>query len=64
MLVLSRKKKEAIVIDDSIRITLLEIRGDKARLGIEAPKDITIHRAEIWAQIHGVPHADTARVSE
>lgn len=52
MLVLSRKKNEAIIIDDQIRITVIEIRGDKVRLGIEAPREVTIHRDEVWAVIH------------
>ncbi len=51
MLVLSRKKNESIIVDDCIVITVLEIRGDKVRLGIEAPKSIPIHRSEVWAQI-------------
>lgn len=48
MLVLSRKKDEFIVIGESIRIVVVEIRGDKVRLGIEAPKDVKIDREEIW----------------
>jgi carbon storage regulator len=52
MLVLSRKKNETIIIDDHIVITVVEIRGDKVRLGIEAPKEIPIHRSEVRAQ-HG-----------
>jgi len=47
MLVLSRKKNESIVIDDKIVITVVEIRGDKVRLGIEAPREIAIHRSEV-----------------
>lgn len=47
MLVLSRKKNEAIVIADEIVITVVEIRGDKVRLGIQAPKDVPVHRQEI-----------------
>lgn len=52
MLVLSRKKNESIVVNDSIVITVVEIRGDKVRLGIEAPRDVPIHRSEIYAAIH------------
>ncbi len=51
MLVLSRKKNESIVVDDAIVITVLEIRGDKVRLGIEAPKSVPIHRSEVYAAI-------------
>ncbi len=47
MLVLSRKKNESIVIDDNIVVTVVEVRGDKVRLGIQAPKEIPIHRSEI-----------------
>lgn len=47
MLVLSRKRKESIIIDDCITITVVEIRGDKVRLGIHAPKDVPIHRLEV-----------------
>ena len=51
MLVLSRKKNESIVINDSIVITVVEIRGDKVRLGIEAPREVPIHRSEVHAAI-------------
>ena len=51
MLVLSRKKNESIVIDDNVVITVVEIRGDKVRLGIEAPREIPIHRSEVHAAI-------------
>jgi carbon storage regulator len=47
MLVLSRKKNESIVIDDNIIITVVEVRGDKVRLGIEAPKEVPVHRREV-----------------
>ena len=51
ILVLSRKKNESIVIDDRIVITVVEIRGDKVRLGIEAPRDVPIHRSEVYDAI-------------
>lgn len=51
MLVLSRKKNESIVIDDDITIVVVELRGDKVRLGIEAPKEISVHRSEVWDAI-------------
>ena len=57
MLVLSRKKNESIIIDDHITITVVEIRGDKVRLGIQAPKEIPIHRSEIHEAIQSEKHA-------
>ena len=51
MLVLSRKKDEKIVIGDNITIMVIEIRGDKVRLGIEAPREITVHRQEVYEAI-------------
>ena len=51
MLVLSRKKDESIVINNDIRIVVVEIRGDKVRLGIEAPKDVPVHRQEVFESI-------------
>lgn len=48
MLVLSRKKNESIVIDGNIVVTVVEVRGDKVRLGIEAPKEVPIHRSEVY----------------
>ena len=47
MLVLSRKKNESIVISDDIVVTVVEIRGDKVRLGIKAPRDLPVHRREV-----------------
>ena len=51
MLVLSRKKDEKIVIGDNITLMVIEIRGDKVRLGIDAPRDVTVHREEIYEAI-------------
>jgi carbon storage regulator len=59
MLVLSRKKNESIVIANDIVITVVEVRGDKVRLGIVAPKDVPVHREEVYAAIHGTKPTGT-----
>jgi carbon storage regulator len=51
MLVLSRKKNESIVINDDIVVVVVDIRGDKVRLGIEAPKHVPVHRREVYEAI-------------
>ena len=55
MLVLSRKKNESVVINNDIRIVVVEIRGDKVRLGIEAPREVPVHRQEVYdaIRLHG-----------
>jgi len=53
MLVLSRKKNESIVINNDITVTVVEIRGDKVRLGVVAPKEVPVHRQEVFEAIHG-----------
>ena len=50
-MVLSRRPNESIVINDKIVITVIEIRGDKVRLGIEAPRDVPVHRSEVYNAI-------------
>ncbi len=52
MLVLSRKKNESIVINNEITVVVVEIRGDKVRLGVEAPKEVPVHRREVYEAIH------------
>ena len=47
MLVLSRKPTEAIVINDTVRVSIVAIKGDRVRLGIEAPRSVTVDRAEV-----------------
>lgn len=57
MLVLSRKKNEAIVINGNIKVTIVSVRGDKVRLGIEAPQNMTVHREEIQKIANVLPKA-------
>ena len=51
MLVLTRKVSQSIVIGDGIEVVVLEVRGEQVRLGIKAPKNVTVHRKEIYEQI-------------
>ena len=51
MLALSRKKNEAIVINNNVEVTVLEVKGDQVKLGISAPKDIPVYRKEVYLQI-------------
>jgi carbon storage regulator len=51
MLVLSRQRDESIIIGDDIEITIVDIRGGKVRIGINAPKSVTVHRKEIYQAI-------------
>lgn len=51
MLVLSRKKNEAIIVGDQVRVIVTSIRGDKVRIGIEAPASLPIHREEVAIKI-------------
>lgn len=51
MLVLSRRRDESIIIGDNIVITVVDVRGDKVRIGINAPTDIPIHRQEVYEAI-------------
>jgi len=51
MLVLSRTKQESIMIGDDVEITIVDVRGDKVRLGITAPKAVSVHRREIFDAI-------------
>ncbi|MBD5462821.1 MAG: carbon storage regulator CsrA [Lachnospiraceae bacterium] len=51
MLALSRKKNEALIINNNIEITVLEIKGEQVKLGISAPKEVPIYRKEVYTQI-------------
>lgn len=52
MLILSRKLNESIVIDGRITVKIMRVDGDVVKVGIEAPKDVPVHRAEVYAEIH------------
>lgn len=52
MLVLTRKPGESVTIGDDIKITVIDVKGRQVRIGIEAPREMTIHREEIYAKIH------------
>ena len=72
MLVLSRKKNESIVINNDITIVVVEIRGDKVRLGVEAPKEVPVHRREVYDAIrrnelnegNAAPEPDRSQTAE
>jgi carbon storage regulator len=51
MLVLTRKLNQSIIIGDNIEIVVLEVRGEQVRIGIKAPKDVSVHRKEVYEQI-------------
>lgn len=57
MLALTRKKNESVVINGDVKIVVVEIRGDKVRLGIEAPADVPVYRSEVWAKIQAGENA-------
>lgn len=60
MLVLSRKKNESIIINNDIKIVVVEIRGDKVRLGVEAPREVPVHRHEVYEAIQRSNEASEA----
>lgn len=51
MLALSRKKNEALIINNNVEITILEIKGDQVKIGISAPKEVPVYRKEVYLQI-------------
>lgn len=51
MLVLTRRVGESIVIGDDVRVVVLDVRGDTVRIGIEAPRQVDVHRAEVYAEV-------------
>lgn len=64
MLVLSRQKDESIMIGDDVEITIIDVRGDKVRLGINAPRNIMVHRKEIYIAIQKEKEEEEKRLAE
>ena len=62
MLVLSRRRDESIMIGEDITVTIVDIRGDKVRLGIDAPKNISVHRDEVFQAIQN-EHSQSGQAS-
>lgn len=55
MLVLTRRANQSIMIGDDVVVTVLEVRGDQVRLGIVAPREVDVHREEVFRALHGEP---------
>ena len=55
MLALSRKKNEALIINNNVEITVLEIKGEQVKLGISAPREVPVYRKEVYVQIQEAP---------
>ena len=64
MLVLTRRTGESIVIGDEVRVVVLEVRGDTVRLGIEAPRSVQVHRAEVYAEVQAANAAAVGRADD
>lgn len=61
MLVLSRKKQQSIRIGEHVTLVVVEVRGDHVRLGIEAPRDVAVHRQEVYERLRAQASAEAAR---
>ena len=63
MLVLTRRLDQSVMIGDDVVITVIEVRGDQVRLGIDAPRTLSVHRKEVWLQIKDENRASAASES-
>lgn len=64
MLILTRRITESIIIGDDVKITVLGVKGNQVRLGIDAPKDVSVHREEIYARIQQEKNGSTTEHKE
>ncbi len=64
MLILTRRISESIMINDDVKITVLGVKGNQVRLGIDAPKTVAVHREEIYERIKQEGHRDTDHSNE
>jgi len=64
VLVLTRRAGESIVIGDDVRVIVLDVRGDTVRLGIEAPRSVQVHRAEVYAEVQAANAAAASNVDD
>ncbi len=64
MLILTRRSGEAVIIGDNVRIAVLDIRGNQVRLGVEAPREVTVHREEVYQRIAEEQGSDTTEDEE
>lgn len=64
MLVLTRRAGESIVIGDEVRVVVLDVRGDTVRLGIDAPRSVQVHRAEVYAEVQAANAAAVSSVDD
>jgi carbon storage regulator len=64
MLVLSRRTGESVVVGDNVTVTILEVRGDVVRVGIDAPRSIKVHRAELLAELASTNQAAASPTEE
>ena len=64
MLILTRRKGEALVIGDEVTVTVLSVQGNQVRIGINAPKDVAVHREEIWEKIRDQDEDEQAEIED
>ncbi|MCH9643381.1 MAG: carbon storage regulator CsrA [Gammaproteobacteria bacterium] len=64
MLILTRRISESVIIGDDVKITVLGVKGNQVRLGIDAPKDVSVHREEIYERIQNEKNGDAGDVAQ